>query len=56
MSSRGASGRNLFVSYKDLDISNIKYGEPKQNTRGGKNVPIKLDGQPMRFQCPLTFN
>ena len=55
MSSRGTSNR-LFVSYKDLDISNLKYGEPKQNTRGGKNVPIKLDGQPMRFQCPLTFN
>ena len=56
MSNRSASASNLFVSYKTLDISNVKYGEPKQNTRGGKNVPIKYDGQPMRFQCPLTFN
>jgi len=49
------STSDLITRSKDFNPENITYGPPKMNKRGGKNIDIRYNGNPLCIQFPLQF-
>ena len=50
-----ASAHELITKAKDFKSSDITYGAPKVNKKGGKSVSLLLNGQRLVLQFPLMF-
>jgi len=51
-----SSPNDLITSTKDFDVSNITYQPAKVDTRGGKRIQFKYNGNPLVLSIPLMFN
>jgi hypothetical protein len=49
------SSTTTFTKAKEFAAANVTYKAPTVNKRGGKNVQVQLDGQPLVLQIPLMF-
>ena len=50
-----ASTQSLIVKAKEFQPDKVEYDEPTTNKRGGKNVNLRLNGQPVVLQIPLML-
>jgi len=48
-------GSELITKSKDFDPNQVHYKEPRLNKRGGKNVGVLNNGNPLVLQFPLQF-
>ena len=49
------SSSTTFTKAKEFTPSEITYKPPTVNKRGGKNVQVQLNGQPLVLQIPLML-
>ena len=49
------SSSTTFTKAKEFTPSDITYKPPTVNKRGGKNVQVQLNGQPLVLQIPLML-
>ena len=49
------STSDLITRAKDFNPNEITYGAPKVNKRGGKNIDIRYNSNPLCIQFPLQF-
>jgi len=49
------STSDLITKSRDFDPSAVSYKEPRLNKRGGKNISVVLNGNPLVIQFPLMF-
>ncbi len=45
----------LITKSSDFDPTEVSYKEPRLNKRGGKNIGLTKDGNPLLLQFPLMF-
>ena len=50
-----ASSQTLIVKAKEFTPSKVTYDAPETNKRGGKNIKLRLNGQPIVLQFPLML-
>ena len=49
------SAHELITKSRDFDASTVTYKEPRLNKRGGKNISVVLNDNPLVIQFPLMF-
>jgi len=49
------SAHELITRSRDFEPTKVTYKEPRLNKRGGKNVAVVLEGNPLVLQFPLMF-
>ena len=49
------SAHELITKSSDFDPTEVNYKEPRLNKRGGKNIGLTKDGNPLVLQFPLMF-
>ena len=49
------SSTTSFTKAKEFTPSDVTYKPPIVNKRGGKNVQVQLNGQPLVLQIPLML-
>ena len=49
------SAHELITKSSDFDPTEVNYKEPRLNKRGGKNIGLTKDGNPLVIQFPLMF-
>ena len=50
-----SSVQELITKTKDFDVSNITYGKPRLGNKGGKTIPVLLNGNKLILQFPLVM-
>lgn len=49
------SSPDLITKASAFDVDNVSYKEPRLNKRGGKNISVLYNGNPLVIQFPLLF-
>jgi hypothetical protein len=49
------SSPDLITKASAFDVDNVSYKEPRVNKRGGKNISVLYNGNPLVVQFPLLF-